>query len=160
VKHDLAQAAAVSESPELEQHGCSLAGRIPVLHLRSTAGPITFSVGAAPSAIWRGRVLMRCGPAYGLDGRITAGSAPTNRVVIDGLPLKATRSQKCEPLIPGAVGELIDLGGASASGFSACLQTGTGLLALKLEQIFAQGADKQAQLISQILLVDAPNLSP
>jgi hypothetical protein len=58
------------------------------------------------------------------------------------------------------VGELIDLGGASASGFSACLQTGTGLLALKLEQIFAQGADKQAQLISQILLVDAPNLSP
>jgi hypothetical protein len=160
VKHDVAQAAAVSEKPALEEHGCSLAGRIPVLHLRSAAGPITYSVGAAPSAIWRGRVLMRCGPAYGLDGRITAGSAPTNRVVIDGLPLKPTQSQACQPLLPGAVGELIDLGGATASGFSACLQTETGLLALKLEQAFAQGADQKAQSITQMLLVDAPNLSP
>jgi len=159
VKHDLAQAAAVSETPQLEPHGCALAGRIPVLHLRTAAGPVTYSVGAAPSAIWRGRVLMRCGPAYGLDGRITAGSSPTNRVVIDGLPLKATQSQSCEPLLPGSVGELINLGGASDFGFSACLQSETGLLALKLEQVFAQGAGQQPQLISQTLLVDAPDLS-
>lgn len=76
VKVDLAQATAISPTPQLEQHGCSLAGRLPVLHLSTAAGAITYAVGPAPSAIWRGRVLMRCGPAYGLDGRLSAGSAP------------------------------------------------------------------------------------
>ncbi|MFM8968101.1 MAG: prepilin-type cleavage/methylation domain-containing protein [Vulcanococcus sp.] len=85
VKADLAQATAISPTPQLEQHGCSLAGRLPVLHLSTAAGAITYAVGPAPSAIWRGRVLMRCGPAYGLDGRLSVGGAPQNRVVIDGL---------------------------------------------------------------------------
>ena len=69
IKADLAQATAISSTPQLEQHGCSLADRLPVLHLSTSAGAVTYSVGSAPSAIWRGRVLMRCGPAYGLDGR-------------------------------------------------------------------------------------------
>jgi len=30
-------------------------------------------------------VLMRCGPAYELDGQIKAASTPQNRVVLDGL---------------------------------------------------------------------------
>jgi hypothetical protein len=159
VKQDLAQATAVSETPEHEQHGCSLAGRIAVLHLRTGAGPITYSVGAAPSAIWRGRVLMRCGPAFGLDGLITAGSASMNRVVIDGLPVKETQRQGCEPWLTGSVGDPIDLAGASASGFSACLQAETGLLSLHLEQSFAQDLERQDQHISQNLLVQVPFLS-
>ncbi len=156
VKHDLAQATAVSETPELEQHGCSLAGRIPVLHLRTAAGPITYSVGAAPSAIWRGRVLMRCGPAFGLDGRPTAGSQSINRVVVDGLPVKVTKKPECEPLLPNGVSDLIDLAGASASGFSACLQAGTGLLAVKLEQEFSRMSGQKTQSISQRILLQIP----
>ena len=156
VKQDLAQATAVSETPELEQHGCSLAGRIAVLHLRTGAGPITYSVGAAPSAIWRGRVLMRCGPAFGLDGLISGGSQTLNRVVIDGLAVKPTNSQRCEPLHPGGLDNLNNLSGASVAGFSACLQAGTGLLVLHLEQSFAQDAGRKDQRISQKLLVQAP----
>ena len=156
VKHDLAQATAVSETPELEQYGCSLAGRMAVLHLRTGAGPITYSVGAAPSAIWRGRVLMRCGPAFGLDGRITAGSPPMNRVVIDGLPVKVTKRSECELLLPSGVDDLIDLPGSSVSGFSACLQARTGLLTLHLEQVFAQGSGSNNQRVGQSLLVQAP----
>lgn len=64
---------------------CSLAGRMVVLQLGTPAGGITYSVGTAPSPIWRGRVLMRCGPAYGLTGEL-ASTAPQNRVLIDALP--------------------------------------------------------------------------
>ena len=85
IRHDLQQATAVSEAPELEQPTCNLAGRTPVLQMSTPAGPITYSVGDAPSAIWRGQVLMRCGPAYGLEGALSAGTAAQNRVVMDGL---------------------------------------------------------------------------
>lgn len=63
---------------------CALAGRDPVLQLQTPAGPITYSVGSPPSAIWRRRVLMRCGPAFGLDGEPSTGAAQ-NRVLLDGL---------------------------------------------------------------------------
>ena len=64
---------------------CGLAGRRPVLHLRLPEGkpPITWTLGSAPSAIWRGDVLMRCGPAYGLEGRLSLDGAWQNRVVLD-----------------------------------------------------------------------------
>ena len=62
------------------QWSCGMAGRQPVLAIgldgsdsRASAQTIVYSVGAAPSAIWRGQVLMRCGPAYGLDGAIRQG---------------------------------------------------------------------------------------
>lgn len=42
-------------------------------------------MGAPPSRIWRGAVLLRCGPAYGLDGWLQAGTAPVQRVVLDAL---------------------------------------------------------------------------
>jgi prepilin-type N-terminal cleavage/methylation domain-containing protein len=64
---------------------CNLAGRTPVVHLMVEGKPITYSIGAAPSAIWRGQVLMRCGPAYGLTGALSPGAAQ-NRVVLDGVP--------------------------------------------------------------------------
>ena len=65
---------------------CNLAGRTPVVHLVVEKQPITYSIGAAPSAIWRGQVLMRCGPAYGLAGELSSGGAAQNRVVLDGVP--------------------------------------------------------------------------
>lgn len=88
---------------------CSLAGRQPVLQISTAEGPITYSIGSAPSAIWRGRVLMRCGPAFGLDGEPSAG-AVQNRVVIDAL---------------------------TAAGFRAEAGSAAGVLQLRLEQEFS-----------------------
>ncbi|MDB4338180.1 prepilin-type N-terminal cleavage/methylation domain-containing protein [Synechococcus sp. AH-603-L18] len=75
------------------QWSCGMAGRLPVLAIgldgsdsRASAQTIVYSVGAAPSPIWRGQVLMRCGPAYGLDGVIRPDGKAQNRVLIDGLP--------------------------------------------------------------------------
>ena len=72
---------------------CGLAGRRPVLAVAlSPEDPdarqhdIVYSVGSASSPIWRGQVLMRCGPAYGLDGRMNPDSSAQNRVLLDGLP--------------------------------------------------------------------------
>ena len=98
IKGDLAAATAVSETPEQEQHACNLAGRRPVLHLTTPAGPITYALGAAPSAIWRGQVLMRCGPAFGLDGQLKPQSQPVNRVVLDALPAVAPSWRDCGAL--------------------------------------------------------------
>ena len=77
------------------QWPCGMAGREPVLAIglessksQASTQTIVYSVGAAPSAIWRGQVLMRCGPAYGLDGVIRSGGKAQNRVLIDGLPKK------------------------------------------------------------------------
>ena len=65
--------------------GCSLAGRPVVLQLGTAAGGvITYSVGAAPAPIWRGQVLMRCGPAYDQAGVLSEG-AVQNRVLLDAL---------------------------------------------------------------------------
>jgi prepilin-type N-terminal cleavage/methylation domain-containing protein len=63
---------------------CGLGGRTPVLHLEAEGRAITYSVGSPPSPIWRGQVLMRCGPAYGLWGELSGG-ASQNRVLLDGL---------------------------------------------------------------------------
>ena len=84
----------VIANPEPSQSwSCALAGRRAVLAIAlSPADPnarhqaIVYSVGAAPSPIWRGQVLMRCGPAYGLDGRMDPDSRAQNRVVLDALP--------------------------------------------------------------------------
>jgi len=75
----------VALAPELAPV-CPLAGRQLWLQILSTEGELTtYSLGKAPSPIWQGKVLMRCGPAYGLDGQIKAGSTPQNRVVLDDL---------------------------------------------------------------------------
>jgi hypothetical protein len=64
---------------------CALGGRTPVLQVQlRTGAPVTYSLGPAPSAIWRPQVLMRCGPAYGLHGELGSGAAQ-NRVVLDAL---------------------------------------------------------------------------
>ncbi|WP_398330817.1 prepilin-type cleavage/methylation domain-containing protein [Vulcanococcus sp.] len=154
VQHDLAQAHAVSTTPELERHGCSLAGRIPVLHLRTGAGPITYSVGAAPSAIWRGRVLMRCGPAFGLDGLISGGAQSLNRVVIDGLAVKPQIWSGClTHLASTGSTTVVDVAKSSEQPFSACLDSRSGLLVLRIEQQFgtAQGERVQRIVLEQVI---------
>ena len=75
----------VALAPELAPV-CPLAGRQLWLQILSREGELTtYSLGKAPSPIWQDKVLMRCGPAYGLDGQIKAGTTPLNRVVLDGL---------------------------------------------------------------------------
>lgn len=75
---------------------CSLSGRTPLLQVRTAEGPITYSHGAAPSAIWRGRVLMRCGPAFGLHGEPSGGAAQ-NRVLIDALAADGVGTELVAP---------------------------------------------------------------
>ena len=155
LKADIAQAKAVSSTPALEQHACSLAGRKPVLHLSTAAGPITYSVGAASSAIWRGRVLMRCGPAYGIDGVISGGSQSLNRVVIDGLVVESHTWRGCGHLLGSQQQEVMELSVKTDLGFVACLQAWTGLLGLRLEQSFGQASGQTRQNISQSTVIEA-----
>lgn len=63
---------------------CGLGGRRVVLELTTREGAITYTVGSPPSGIWRGQVLMRCGPAFGLLGDPSGGQAQ-NRVLLDAL---------------------------------------------------------------------------
>lgn len=110
---------------------CGLAGRTPLLEITAAQGVITYSQGAPPSAIWRGRVLMRCGPAFGLDGEPSAG-IPQNRVVLDALSAEGLRIEA----------------------------VARGLLRLRLEQQLA-GADGDPQrLRSQRTLAAGPLVSP
>jgi hypothetical protein len=136
IKGDLAQATDVSPTPELEQHACSLSGRKPVLYLRTTAGAITYSVGSAPSAIWQGQVLMRCGPAFGLDGSISVGSQSLNRVLMDSLAMHPARWLKCfsQPESQSELG--IDLGESSVQPFSGCLLSEQRMVLLRIVQKF------------------------
>jgi hypothetical protein len=67
-----------------ESGPCGLGGRRSVLALRTEAGTIVYSQGSAPGAIWRGEVLMRCGPAFSLTGAVSLGEFQ-NRVLLDGL---------------------------------------------------------------------------
>lgn len=85
IEDDRKLANLASSQPGAGGTACNLAGRQPVLHLQLPNGnpPITWSLGAAPSSIWRGQVLMRCGPAYGLDGQPTLTGSWQNRVVLD-----------------------------------------------------------------------------
>ena len=87
VKDDLDRASSWQVRPESSRvWPCALAGRQPRLAItpRDGSAAVLYSVGAAPSPIWRGPVLMRCGPAFSLDGRPSAG-AYQNRVVLDGV---------------------------------------------------------------------------
>ena len=77
IESDALTATALSADPDSQISLCSLAGREPVLQLTTTAGVITYSWGASPSSIWRGEVVMRCGPAYGMDGRCRLGPPKT-----------------------------------------------------------------------------------
>lgn len=158
VRSDVQRASRISSTPQLEQHACTLAGRLPVLHLSTAAGAITYSIGDAPSAIWRGQVLMRCGPAFDLQGQIAAGSSAQNRVLIDGLALKPEPWQGCTALLGSGIhaGEAAkDLAGSAQHAFSGCLD-GTGLrLALRLVQEFPGTSGRSQRVNSEVLVSPA-----
>ena len=73
---------------------CPMARRRPVLAIATQPDDpqargeqvIVYAVGPAPDRIWRGQVLMRCGPGYSLDGVPTLQGAFQNRVLLDALP--------------------------------------------------------------------------
>ena len=88
VKGDLERASSWQIDPDPSgSWPCALADRQPRLAITPTDGsnPVVYSLGPAPSAIWRGDVLMRCGPAFDLHGGIRNGSRYQNRVVLDGV---------------------------------------------------------------------------
>ena len=88
----------IALAPELAS-ACNLAGRQLWLQILGADGSITtFSLGSPPSPIWRGQVLMRCGPAYGLDGQIKVGARSQNRVVLDGLTQHSDQWTGCSLL--------------------------------------------------------------
>lgn len=82
------------DPPVSKRWPCRMSGRRPVLAIATVAedaqargeDAIVYSVGSAPDAIWRGQVLMRCGPAYSLDGVPNLRGAFQNRVLLDALP--------------------------------------------------------------------------
>ena len=88
VKGDLERASRWQIDPDPSgRWPCALADRLPRLAItpRDGSDPVVYSLGSAPSAIWRGDVLMRCGPAFDLHGGIRNGSRYQNRVVLDGV---------------------------------------------------------------------------
>ena len=88
VKGDLERASSWQIDPDPSgSWPCALADRQPRLAITPADGSasVLYSLGPAPSAIWRGDVLMRCGPAFDLQGGIRRGSRYQNRVVLDGV---------------------------------------------------------------------------
>ncbi len=87
VKDDLDRASSWQVRPESSRTWpCALADRQLRLAItpRDGSAAVVYSIGRATSPIWRGPVLMRCGPAFTLDGR-PSGGAYQNRVVLDGV---------------------------------------------------------------------------
>ena len=87
IQTDLATASAWIVDPDsFTSDGCGLSQRRPLLAItpRDGSPALVYSLGNAPSAIWRSPVLMRCGPAFDLDGR-PSGGVYQNRVVLDGV---------------------------------------------------------------------------
>ena len=88
VKGDLERASSWQINPDpTGSFPCALSERQPKLVITPKDGsePVLYSLGPAPSAIWRGDVVMRCGPAFDLQGRVRSGSRYQNRVVLDGV---------------------------------------------------------------------------
>ncbi|MFY8150032.1 MAG: prepilin-type N-terminal cleavage/methylation domain-containing protein [Prochlorococcaceae cyanobacterium] len=123
LRHDLRQSLTAVVGAGDGSSSCGLAGRRAVLQLEAPEGRITYSVGSAPAPIWRGQVLVRCGPAFGLYGELQGGD-PLSRVVIDALP-------------------------AGEGGFSGRLN-GRGGVVLELLQEFPLEAGQSQQLRSEI----------
>ena len=149
---DVARTRRISARPEAELAACELAGRLPILHLETAAGAITYTVGTAPSGIWRGRVLMRCGPAFELQGNHSAATQAQNRVVLDGLPSTGDTWNGCQELLGSHGG---DITSSSRHGVWACLDASGTLLGVRLQQEFRTGA-RQQLIETQRLLSTTP----
>ena len=122
------------DPPVSNRWPCRMTGRRPVLAIATVAddveargeSAIVYSVGLAPDAIWRGQVLMRCGPAYSLDGVPNRRGAFQNRVLLDALPQ------------------------AGGSGFTASPHPQLPVLQLEIEQQLPAGSDVLRTLSSRL----------
>ncbi len=127
---------------------CGLNGRAAVLQLRtpmaSGDGIVTYSVGAPPSGIWQGRVLVRCGPAYGLEGGVNPAATSQSRVVLDRLAEDPTVWTGCTTLAGGVV-----LNGSASLPLSACLDPASQLVALRLQQSLTNSGGRVQRLSSE-----------
>ena len=88
IKNDLQAASFWKLDPAAESDwSCPLASRKALIAItpRHGGSPVVYSLGAAPSTIWRGSVLMRCGPAFDLQGSTRQNSTYQNRVVLDAV---------------------------------------------------------------------------
>lgn len=126
IEADLVQATSLTALPDHVEAACNLSGRRVLLQLQTPAGSITYSIGSPPSDIWRGHVLMRCGPGYSLEGSLTRGGTSQNRVVLDALPQRVIPAETC-----GGDGEEQPLVGV-------CLLSETPVFTLRLAQAFGE----------------------
>ena len=114
VKSDLERASSWRVDPDASEHWpCALADRQPKLAItpRDGSDPVVYSLGSAPSSIWRGDVLMRCGPAFDLQGGIRSGSRYQNRVVLDGVDRFALHQPPGLPVLQMELEQCTRLGG-------------------------------------------------
>ena len=120
--------------PVSKRWPCRMGGRRPVLAIATQSDDeqargdraIVYSVGSAPDVIWRGQVLMRCGPAYSLDGVPNRRGAFQNRVLLDALPQ------------------------AGGSGFTASPHSQLPVLELEIEQQLPSGSGEPQVLRSRL----------
>ncbi|WP_186571669.1 prepilin-type N-terminal cleavage/methylation domain-containing protein [Synechococcus sp. PROS-U-1] len=114
VKSDLERASSWQIDPDPSgSWPCALAGRQARLAItpRDGSDPVVYSIGPAPSAIWRRDVLMRCGPAFDLQGGIREGSRYQNRVVLDGVDRFALHQPLGLPVLQMELEQRTRLGG-------------------------------------------------
>ena len=114
MKHDLDRASSWQIDPDPSgRWPCPLADRQPKLAItpRDGSDPVVYSLGPAPTAIWRGDVLMRCGPAFDLWGGIRRGSRYQNRVVLDGVDRFQLHQPSGLPVLQMQLEQRTSLGG-------------------------------------------------
>ena len=80
---------------------CPIGARQPLIaiHMRDGEPDVLYSLGPAPSAIWRGTVLMRCGPSFDLQGHARVGGSYQNRVVLDAIDAFAIEQPSALPVL-------------------------------------------------------------
>ena len=111
VRDDLASSASWELDPDATAAWpCPLAQRQPLLAIHPQTGgpPVLYSLGAAPSPIWTGTVLMRCGPAFDLRGQPSRNGRSQNRVVLDAVEAFNVTQQNGSPVLLLALEQRID----------------------------------------------------
>lgn len=151
IKNDLFQAKSISLTPGMDGHGCNLRDHVTVLNFGSAAGPITYSVGASPSSIWQGNVLMRCAPAYRLDGSIKPDSQAVNRVVIDRLAAHTLHKTNCTGVLGASSVHPEEISTSITQPVAVCIDFSTGLIGIRLTQEL--GGRNHSHLLSSSALI-------
>jgi len=127
IRHDLVQGDQVLLNPQQASHRCSMRRRQPVLAITTEVGIITYAIGPAPSQIWTGPVLMRCGPAFTKEGNWSQKSFQ-NRVLVDGLESPTEPWKQC-PVTGG-----VNVADSFALPLAICMEPATGLVTVRLSQ--------------------------